>query len=183
MLRGVSFLFSGCLFLGCTMNTPHSTDGLFDTSSFFKSQSQLLQAGNYGLDKTIFFEEKKNSIYLDSLNWNLELASFSVIDLKKPAYRKRFAIDSVSTPKEKVVHYHRIDKETDIEDVWIHKNDSIVSKIKIVFAEQNQLYSSGRTLIFFTNHGFEISGQQSVKLSSPFFYKVTGVFRKPNVNR
>lgn len=182
MLKGIAFFFCGALILGCTKG-PDSKVEMFDTASFFKGQVEILKKGKYGLDKTMSFGEKKDHLHLDSLNWDMELAAFISLDLRKPAYKKRFLVDSTISQNDLVVHYHRNDKGTDIEDVWIHKQDSMVTKIKIVFAEQNQLYASGKELTFNANQGFEISGSQSVKLSTPFEYQVIGVFKKPSVNQ
>jgi hypothetical protein len=183
MLKQVVSVFACLLMIGCTSTNPESGSQLFDTFSFFQTQCSKLKAGRYGLNKEMSFGEQKENITLDSLNWDSELAVFTAIDLRKPAYIRRFWIDSVMMRDEIIVHYKQKEKVTDIQDVWIYKQGSKVNKIKIVYGEQNQLYASNKELIYYTDSGFEISGSQSVKLSVPFLYKVKAVFKEPTANQ
>ncbi len=183
MLKYLVVLFLGGLMTGCSTGTTDSSEILFDTRSFFEAQLDSLKEQHYGLVKVMHFGEKKDRIYLDSLKWETELAPFTAIDLRKPAYTGRFLADSVVEANRIILHYHRNDKVTDIEDVWIYKQDSTITQIKIVFEEKNQLYASAKELVFTSDSGFEISGSQSVKLSPPVTYHVKGIFKKPIVNQ
>lgn len=182
MLR-IGFVIALGLLSGCTVKGPNTHQSLFDTQTFFRAQIHKLQQGRYGLVKEMFVAEKHDSLFLDSINWEAELAVFTSIDLTKPAYKGRFQVDSVVTDNEIVVHYQRLDKSTDLEHVWIRKQGNEIRELKFEYGAENELYASSKRLIYYPETGFEISGNQAVRLSESFAFKARCTFVKPISNQ
>lgn len=142
-----------------------------------------LQEHNTRLIKVLEIDGKKDSLCLEYLNWSKELAVFTAIDLRKPAYAGRFSVDSSTSEGATVIHYQRLDSATSLKDVWIHQQNDTITSIVFVVKEHNQLQESEKKLVFNAGRGFEVSGIQSIKFNGSFNFLVKGYFIQPNVDQ
>lgn len=98
--RKYSFLFLVFVFFSC--NKPAIEGGIknkfFDFKGFFTQQTDSLTKLNYRLNKTINWEEKVESLELDSVNWKKELQLFLDFNPNSSTVVDLYQCDTLESP-------------------------------------------------------------------------------------
>lgn len=129
----------------------------------------------------MLFNGKNESVKTDSINWEKELSAFVAIDFLKPSYAGRFKKDSFLVDENNYhLNYVSNDQKTDIKKVEINfdLNTKKVKSIIFRMSEINTIYESEKTLKFYTDSAFSISGKQNIKLTKGVNYQVNTRFLK-----
>ncbi|MFN4083620.1 MAG: hypothetical protein ACK4K9_08320 [Bacteroidia bacterium] len=148
------------------------TNNNFDTKTYFENEIKQLLTQDFGLLKTLTYNNNKDETNLSNPDWYKELAPFLEIDLTKPAYTGRFNIEKNNNS----LIYTAKDKTTDIKKVTLNFNENgEVHAIEILISEINNLYNSHKRLFYQSKIIFEIEGMQKVKLLEEAKYQVKGL--------
>jgi hypothetical protein len=143
----------------------------FDTKTFFEEQVTILSSKHAGLEKELSFTDKHQHVKIDHVNWKEELTPFIEIDFHKPSYNGRFALEKVNTAIGYNNIYQNIDPKTDLQKLVVAFDQrGNVSSIEAEYRENNSLYRAIKTLVYYTDSCYSISGKQEVTLGNSIEY-------------
>jgi hypothetical protein len=174
-LIGIVFMLGSC--------GPDKTVESFknwDSHSYFQSETERLQREHKGLQKDLFFDKQHQTTQQPNPDWLKELEPFMSIDLQKPAYQKRFNIDTLNTGEQDyAITYLANDSQIDLRSCTIQYHNQQVVNVRIEFGQRNSIYKSSRILEYHTDSGYTISGDQDITMGDPVNYRIKGKFTAP----
>jgi hypothetical protein len=148
---------------------------LFDVPDYFENEFKQVNQQFTKLNKTFLYDNKQDSVLLDSFNLEKELHDFLELDLNKAAYVGAFKqIETQLDSGSVLLVYESTQKGIDLSKIEILFYNDEVKSLRFIFEESNNLYESGKELFYQTNRGFVISGFQRTKFKDPAKYKIEG---------
>lgn len=165
------FVFISSIFIGCS--TADKTDNITVLSEQYNSLIQQLKTDNVKLTKYIIKDEKRDTLYLDSVNWKQELNMFLESDIsKKKLNQYKITVFEDSC---KFLFQTTTDKQPVKKLKYsICNNDFIVN---IDVEKRSKLYDYVYYLEL-TSNGYLIEVKQKVKMAYQSKYIIEGKFRK-----
>lgn len=162
------------LLVGCyNSNSSIQGEEFFDVEGFIDSEIERLSTHKFKLTKEIYFNQKGDSITIDSVDWDKELSMFR-INLNKPAWINSAKLEKIETDSLVDLNYSFSSKKVPFEFIRLQfDEDSNLTLLQIHYKEDNILYNSGRRMKYFIN-GFVVEGYQNVKMMTPSSFSING---------
>lgn len=171
----ILFAFAlGCF--GCNQpeESKANTDLLyFDVSGYFRREASRLKKINPEIVKEVSVNGAAEQQKLRITDWEEELAVFSNADINKASWKGSFKIEKA----EHTESYTSNNKRIPVKKVLVCKDKSKVKKLEIIITNNNILYSSGDTLLYYPDSLYQIKKHQKIKLLKAKTYTVIGRFR------
>ncbi|MFY8020716.1 MAG: hypothetical protein ACOVP1_05940 [Bacteroidia bacterium] len=141
--------------------------------AFFKKELNAVQSQYSKLQLNYMYDQKLDTQIVDSKSLEKELHDFLLLDLNKSAYVGAFTRSELHPDSNTLVlHYEANQKGIDLNSFEIeYKNEEVV-QLAFHFSTTNNLYESGKDLIYKTHKGFEIKGFQKTKFKDPVKYTI-----------
>lgn len=159
----------------------------FDLASFVQKQIDLLSNQPLLIEKKIYLDGKQQEISIDSINWTKELALFKEADINLPSLSGSYAIKE--DKQEHIVSYLAKEDKLRVREMQIVFGEGSieninVKEVKIVYAENNQLYEISRKMNMKIKDGklyaYAIQGFQKVVLKDSTIYEISGIVKPKN---
>lgn len=169
---GISCLTA--VMLSCTsasVENQHNTDPEFDIPTFFKNEIMLLDSTAPKVTKTVLKDSISETKELVVADWQKELASFSAVDLNKPAYQHAYSKDSSANS----VTYTFRDPSADLSLVRIDYEAGAPVAFTIKRQSKNLLYNTEEKLEYVKGKSYSIDKVQTVKLLGSQHYHIKGL--------
>ncbi|TDS12396.1 hypothetical protein B0I21_106254 [Sphingobacterium paludis] len=164
------------LFFSCAETPPSAArkqDTRFDIPGYFKAEIARLNQSLPTVNKTVVKDSLSESKTLKISNWTDELASFSTVDLNKPAYSGLLKKDSTAN---KIV-YTATDPKIDISKVEITFTSENKPKAFVIERTiKNSLYQTKEVLKYQADSAYSLNKSQSVLLLGDRQYQIESAF-------
>jgi len=171
----ILFAFAlGCF--GCNQpeESKANTDLLyFDIKGYFKREATRLKKMNPEIVKEVSVNGTAEQRKLRITDWDKELAIFSNADINKASWKGSFKAEK----GEYIQSFTSNNKRIPVKKVLVYKDNSKVKKLEIVITNNNILYNSGDTLLYYPDSLYQIKKHQKIKLLKAKTYTVTGRFK------
>ena len=153
--------------------TAINKERLFDVPAYFKNEMSRVDSHFTKLHKLYVYDQKVDSQIVDSIVLSQELKDFLALDLNKAAYVGAFTLsESKLDSNTKLIQYQSTQKGIDLKSFEIvYKNEEVL-KMAFHFSTSNNLYESGKDLLYETNIGYEINGFQKTRFKDPVEYSI-----------
>ena len=175
LVLGAGIFLSGCL----ENNTPQNLDkNYFDLKEYFVKKGRLLTKQNTSIEKILITNRDTQRVYLQNVNWEVELLPFINSDINKPAWKNSYRIDSVFNASSLTSISYTSLEDLEIKHLQIHFSDNKVQHIFIESAVNNYIYNSAQVLSYSTDKGYSIEGEQDVIIGKDLHYKIDVNFIK-----
>lgn len=179
MLRGSILIYMLFMLVACT-NTQPAQHLYWNSKAYFETDTNRLKQEKTRLHKELNFGSENEQIQIDTPNWTKELDPFISIDLSKPGYSGRFAVDTlILNDSEYTVAYKAKDTQTDLRFCSTTLQQGKIIAVRAEFSSANTLYKSDKLYTYTPDSGYTISGYQSVTLGNPVHYTIKGIFVTP----
>lgn len=160
----------------CSQETTSSdiSDDYVDLHQYFLNEVKELKKKDPVVEKVVSKEDDQEIQKLRIENWDIEMGSFTSIDLLKPAYQGTFSVDS---SKNGVIEYLSTDRKTDINAIHI-KKDSLgtIEQITIDRHIDNMLYQTKEKLIYKKDTFYSLEKSQKILFLGTNNYQIQGTF-------
>lgn len=149
----------------------------FSISPYIDQLVSELEQGETGLKKTAYLNDRKDSSFSESVNWESELSIFKEAEINKSAYRDKFEVDTTVNSDQNIITYKTTDKKIRVKFLRVTKNKSgEISSIEVNLKTDNTLYSSSQNLKLIPGKGFSVEGMQNIAQVSLDWFRLDGVF-------
>ena len=151
-------LLTSIFLISCNTNPTVTVEiqPYFNLKGFFENESIRLQNENKILTKTIFKDNKEETMVVNTIDWKTELQSFIDIDINKPALLSAYKTDSVVRGARTEIHYAAKDSTPQIRDIVLKLTNHIPDTIIVTRIMSNSYVSSTEELHYFGNGNYEI---------------------------
>ncbi|WP_437921596.1 hypothetical protein [Sphingobacterium sp. LRF_L2] len=168
--------FITALFFSCQQQEDKSTvkkTTYIDIPQFFQQEIKRLATENPEIEKTVVKDSSSETKKMAIQDWSNELASFSTVDLNKPAYNGLIKKDST----DKRVIYTTNDPKIDLTSVEIQYDEQNTASVFLIKRRiKNLLYQTNEVLIYKKNQSYSIEKNQSVILLGDKHYQIQANF-------
>ncbi|SFF31323.1 hypothetical protein [Thermoflexibacter ruber] len=171
-----------------TASSKENEKRYFDLASFVQKQVDKLSKQSLLVEKKIYLDGKQQKIFSDSINWAKELALFKEADVNSPSL-----VGSYDIKEDKQAHtlsYLAKEDRVKVREIQLvlGGDGSIeninVEEVKIVYAENNQLYEISRKMSMKVKneqlHAYTIQGFQKVVFKDSMVYEINGIIKPKN---
>ena len=171
---------SGC---GTGSKKVHFHTGYFDLEEYMDGQVILLWKTKATTTKEVFLNgktEQRNIAALDSAQWRTELSSFIDADINKPAYIKRYSVDTINTNDSiRCIDYKALDDKLRTRElkVYFRKNDTIPVRLEAELKSNKIFYHSQEYVSYTRGISYVITGKQDVIFAKADTFAVHGEFK------
>jgi len=175
ILTGVS----GCLGSSNETDLISKRTPYFNLETYFTSEIDRLSKQKTTLDKKASLNGKTENQTLQSVDWEKELAIFSLSDINKPAWRDKYAADTSVQGQQTTVTYTATDTEMRTQSINLvfDQNTATPKSITIFNHADNFVYQLSENLTYQSNSGYQIQTTQKVILMSPQTFNIEARFK------
>lgn len=142
----------------------------FDVEGYFASEINRLQKINPIVIKEVIAKGKSEQKSIKIADWKIEIASFSNADINKSSWQGEFT-EAITGNN---ISYTTNNPKIPIKRIEIIKTDNKIKAIQIFKLNENSLYTSTDTLLYFPDSLYLVQSQQKIKLLSLKKYQVVG---------
>lgn len=160
----------------------------FDLASFIQKQIDLLSNQSLWIEKKIYLDGKQQEISTDSINWAKELALFKEADLNSPSLVGNY--DIKEDKQARTLTYLAKEDRLKVREIQLvlggdrNIENINIEEVKIVYAENNQLYEISRKMNMKIKngqlHAYTIQGFQKVVFKDSMVYEINGIIKAKN---
>jgi len=159
------------LFISCTKSQHSSQERLlyFDLKGFIEKQINLMSAKNFKVEKMVLSQGKRETKYLEDIDWKLELKIFEESDINKPAWQGLYEADTLYEYDKQYEFYSfqyiakNKELRTQLLIVNISKASGKPEMIRIKNNTVNLLYASSEELVYEPEISYTIKGKQNIR--------------------
>lgn len=171
------FIFLGLLFAGCSssnqQNNSSGVKAFFDLNGYITSEIDRLS--DKSISKEIKIDGKLETLKIDDVNWEKELAVFFESDINKDAWVNEFSKEE----KRGVTSYTTENKNIVTKKLQIVKDSNgDVNKIFITREKENLLYKSVERISYRPTFGFQILADRKIIFNDPQKIEITVQFER-----
>jgi hypothetical protein len=170
--------FIGCLGNDQTESTPTSLT-FFDLKGFFQTEiKQLKNVRN--ISKITEVNGQKETLKLDSIDFEIDLKIFSDADINKPSWQDKYSVDSLINEDGQIskLTYGAQSQKLKIRNLEIDYVDGKVSQISIIKSSSSAISEVSEKLIYKPNSGYNIEREQDITLSGKNQFRVEVKFER-----
>ncbi|KGE13591.1 hypothetical protein [Sphingobacterium deserti] len=164
------------LFFSCNEapdSAAQNKEERFDIPAYFKSEISRLNQSLPTVKKTVVKDSLSETKTIKISNWTDELASFSTVDLNKPAYSGILKKDSTAGK----ITYTATDPKIDVSKVEItFTADNKPKSFVIERTIKNSLYQTKEVLKYQADSAYSLDKNQSVLLLGDRRYQIESTF-------
>lgn len=172
-MKKTALIFPILLFLFSCSNSPEQkqkgTLKYFDVSSYFEKEADRLRKFNPLINKTVEIDGVRETKKIKIADWKKELAIFSEADINKGSWRGSFKLKKEQDRETYISDNEKIP----VKEVEVNYTSNKLRKLLIVVKNDNSLYTSMDSLIYYPDSLYQIIKFQKVKLMQEKNYKVT----------
>ncbi len=170
----VLFVFIGCNFTG--VEKPIS---LWDSKSYFDNQIHILNQQKIGILKKLLFNNELDTITRTQVNWENELAIFTLIDLSNPKKNGSYQMDTIiNTDTICTISFTSIDAKPNLKLCTISTNpeNQKINFVEAIYIEKINLIEVRKKITYLPSQGFRIEEIQQVKFGHKSTYTINAKF-------
>ncbi len=133
----------------------------FNVKPWFQAEAQRLDAARPRAVKTVAIDEQTEEMSTDALNYKEELLPFMESDIDRPAWRGRFAVDTVRTaPDVFTVTYTTVEKSIPVKSLKVAFREGRVVSVEVERSSKSLPAGSQQHLVYLPDKGFDILMEQ-----------------------
>lgn len=176
-------MFSLVFILGCADNNQSSqkVENLvfFDLKGYFQSEIKDLKNVR-NITKITEVNGQKETLKLDSIDFESDLKIFSNADINKPAWSDKYAIDSVKNDVGQLskLKYKSLDPELKIDQLELTFQNEEVSKVFVSKSLSSAISKVNEKLVYTPESGYVIERDQEITISGKNDFKVEVKFER-----
>ena len=183
MLKNLFLLLLSFVIVTACVPTSANKDAekkYFDVAGLIHQQISELNKRKPKVEKNTSLSGEQGKISTDTLDWNKELALFKEADINSPALRDSYEI--IEDKASKTVTYTSKEEKLKVKEIKLQYNENSqitalnINQLKIIFAENNQLYEIQRvmemTLKNSLLNSYSIKGFQKVAMKDSLVYEI-----------
>ncbi len=173
-MRKIVFFLAVLTFCSCQQKEQTSTklNTYFDIRGYFEKEISRLTKLNPIITKTVRINENVEQKKLSIKSWKQELQSFIDADINKASWKGSFKVEKNGN----LTTYTANSDKIPVKNITVALNGSRVVSVKILVNNDNNLYISQDSLVYFPDSIYQIKKTQSIKLMNPKSYQVIGKF-------
>lgn len=174
----VLFVFMSLL-LACQQQEQSVEKKLFfSIEDYFTEQIQILEQGNYSLEKSIDINDRKEVKQLKKVDYQMELASFIDNDINRPAWSDKYSVDSLlETGQLKMIAYQALDNSLQVQNVTIYYTEKKeVEHISITSESDSVLSNSKKEMDYYPLKHYHILSVETTKTGDVIKVEIDGRF-------
>ena len=157
---------------GCTLDAEKEHNPILP-QNWFKAEIARLKSGTpICLEKEVAMNNKRDTVKLDAPNWEKELEVFSGIELKPLALEQQF---DKKDSADWLVFTANDPKQT-VRRMAIFSANGKVEKWNVHIVSKDKIRSGNRKLTYTVGEGYEILGNQEIKLYGMEEFHIVGRF-------
>jgi hypothetical protein len=179
MLKTIASFLGLTLLFACSYSGGEKVVAIpyWDSKQYFANEIALLGSQSLCLQKELNFDGASENTVDSNPDWAKELDAFLAIDLRKPIYRSRLDIDTITLGDSTYqVTYQAMDAKLDLKSCVLtfeHKSNTLLD-VLVAFNSQNSLYTSSKLFRYHQGLYYSISGEQEVRIGDAAVYTITG---------
>ena len=153
----------------------------FDLPDFFQNEVTRLESTNLGVTKIITKGEQMETLHSDSVQWKEELGPFLSVDLNKPAFNKKFFVDTLmGEGKDYSLVFSAVDSGMQVQYAQVDIDSAgKVVQLSLRTWSQNDLYASMQHLFYRPMDSYSVERMEMVEPGEARRYAVYGRFVRP----
>jgi hypothetical protein len=146
----------------------------FDLKTLVKTDIDHNNSMQCGEQKSVLVNTIRETKLLDSIRWEKELQPILECDINKPAWKGKFAIDTVKGDDagKFMVQYKPLSEKINVKLLRIHFSDGKPESIFIVKQIRSFIFSSNQSIEYFPGKGFSVRGEQKAAMMESFALNV-----------
>jgi hypothetical protein len=162
--------------VSCTdANDQAESSQYYDISTFFDEYADLLNSRRVSANKVIEKDGEREERFLENPDWKKELDPFKDLNIRRPAFRGEFVIDTVfSSAKNYSVKYISKSTKTEIREIEILFSNDEIQSLTASKMNDNAVFSISRNLAWMRNKGYRITGRLNIGNIHSTQYKIQG---------
>jgi hypothetical protein len=170
-------VFSLVFILGCADNNQSSqkVENLvfFDLKGYFQSEIKDLKNVR-NITKITEVNGQKETLKLDSIDFESDLKIFSNADINKPAWSDKYSIDSIKNDAGHLskLNYKALDPELKIDQLELTFENDEVSKVFVSKSLSSAISKVNEKLVYNPKSGYVIERDQEITISGRNDFKV-----------
>jgi len=154
-------------------NSQGKTADYFDIKGYFDKEVVRLSKDSLLIKKTVGFDGSLETKAVKIKDWKNELSAFSDAEINRASWRGLFV---TSNSNDSDTYISNNDK-VPVKEVKVYKNGGKVTGIAIIVKNENILYSSTDSLIYFPDSVYQVRKQQNIRFLSDRNYLIKGMFK------
>ncbi len=150
----------------------------FNLGAYFTSEIARLTKQKITLDKKAALNGKSETQTLQSVDWEKELAIFTLSDINKPAWRDKYTADSSMQGQQLTITYTATDTDLRTQSINLvfEPNATVPKSVTIFNHADNLVYQLTENLNYQSATGYQIQTTQKVVLMNPQSFAIEGRF-------
>ncbi len=161
-----SLFCTACLSDEAEQQSRITKKSFFDLAAFMDAEAARMDSLGGPWQKRTLIHGKEEIHTFDSLPWKDELDIFRRCDLNRPAWRERYATDSVFTGQQlSTIRYAAIDSSLNIRQLELSFENGRPVKISILKVIQSRIIHLQQQLNYQSGLGYHITNEQKLPFS------------------
>ncbi len=137
----------------------------FDLEGFFNEEIKKLNGAQLSVEKILDINGQSETLKMDSLNLEKELAAFRQSDINKTSWSDKYQGDtSLTNGQIKEITYTALEEDLKTRNINLQFTNGQVDKITINNEVDSPVLKSKQLLIYQVAQGYSISQQQKIRL-------------------
>lgn len=168
----------GCSTSSNETNVISGSTPYFNLGAYFTSEITRLTEHKTTLDKKAALNGKSETQTLQSVDWEKELAIFTLSDINKPAWRDKYTADSSMQGQQLTITYNATDTDLRTQSINLvfEPNATVPKSVTIFNHADNLVYQLTENLNYQSATGYQIQTTQKVVLMNPQSFAIEGRF-------
>jgi hypothetical protein len=166
-------------FIGCNFTRVEKPISLWDSRSYFDKQIHILNQQKIGIQKELLFNNELDTITKTQVNWENELAIFTLIDLSNPKNNGNYQLDTlINTDTICTISFIAIDGKPYLKLFTISTNPKYqkINFVEAIYLEKINLIEVRKKITYLPSQGFRIEESQQVKFGNKSTYTINAKF-------
>lgn len=133
-----------------------------------------------GLDKSIYYQGKKEKKIIDTPDWNKELRPFLECNIQTPAFDKLYSESRRVSGDSLILVYTAKTDKSEVRKLEIYMLRQKLDSIRAELFRQNSYFTLNETLQYAPNQGYLICGSQKMMFAVETVYRIEARFMLPS---
>jgi len=153
------------------------TLAFFDLKGYMAEQIKDLKARQPKVNKQVSINGKNETLHLDSIDFEEELAIFTNSDINRPAWSDQYSKDSTFVSGQ-LSELRYVAQKENLKTQLLHVffSEGVVQKIELKNQSSAAIVSAEETMTYTPNEGYSILYKESPLLAKPKNFSVEAVF-------